>query len=134
MFQEFDFATGKTVDPRHRQVIIVLGDTVAADLLQQQLRQKSYPVKGNTTDLREGLALVAKNKLGILFLDADFENVDVLDLMGKIQTPFPEFKIIVVTANATKELLTQVMAKGAAGFLVKPLDQEAVIAVLERLK
>jgi len=133
MFQEFDFATGKTVDPRHRQVVIILNDAADADSLQQQLRQKSYPVRGNTTDLREGLALVAKNKLGILFLDADLNDVDVIDLMGKIQTPFPGFKIIVVTANATKELLAQVMKKGAAGFLVKPLDQEAVVAVLERL-
>ncbi len=133
MFQEFDFATGKTVDPKRRQVIIMLDDNDASDVLQQQLRQKSYPIKGNTADLREGLALIGKHKLGVLFLDADLEGVDVVDLIGKIHKPFPDFKIIVVTANATKEMLTQVMEQGASGFLVKPIGQEALTALLERL-
>lgn len=134
MLQEFDFATGKTVDPRRRQVIIMLNDEEEADKLQQQLRQKSYPIKGNTADLREGLALIGKHKLGILFLDADIDGVDAIPLMTKISSSFPDFKVVVVTANATKELLTQAMEKGAAGFLVKPVEQEALMTVLERLK
>ncbi len=133
MFQEFDFATGKTVDPRRRQVIIVLNEADQADQLQQLLRQKSYPIKGNTSDLREGLAMIGKHKLGLLFLDADLEGVDALELMGKIRKSFSDFKIIVVTSQATKEMLTQVMEAGASGFLVKPIGQEALNNVLERL-
>ena len=134
MFQEFDFATGKTVNPKWRQVVIMVNEEDAADKLQQLLRQKSYPIKGNTPVLREGLALIAEHKLGILFLDGDIEGVNAADLIGKIKGKFPEFKTIFVTSNATKELLTEVMAAGAVGFLVKPIDQEALQAALERLK
>lgn len=134
MFQEFDFATGKTVNPKRRQVIILLGDTAQADQLQQQLRQKSYPILGKTAEVREALELVGKHKLGILFLDADIEGVNAVDLLTKIRAKFPEFNVVITTANATKELLTESMAKGAVGFLVKPLGQEALQKVLERIK
>lgn len=134
MFQEFDFATGKTVNPKRRQVIILLGDGAQADQLQQLLRQKSYPVLGKTGDLREALELVGKHKLGILFLDADIDGVSAIDLLVKIRTKYPEFNVVITTANATKELLTEAMAKGAAGFLVRPLAQDALQKVLDRLK
>ena len=134
MFQEFDFATGKKIDPKRRQVIILLQDTEQADELQQQLRQKSYPILGKTGDVREGLELVGKHKIGILFLDADIEGVNAIDLMGKIKAKFPEFNVIITSAHATKELLTEAMAKGAVGFLVRPLGQEALQKVLGRIK
>lgn len=134
MFQEFDFATGKTVNPKRRQVIILLDDAAQADELQQLLRQKSYPIMGKTGDVREALELVGKHKLGILFLDADIAGINALDLLTKIRAKFPEFNVVITAANATKELLTESMAKGAVGFLVRPLTQEALQKVLERLK
>lgn len=134
MFQEFDFATGKTVNPKRRQVIILLNDAAQADQLQQQLRQKSYPIMGKTGDLREALELVGKHKLGILFLDADTIGANALDILTIIRTKFPEFNVIMTTANATKELLTESMTRGAVGFLVRPLGQEALQKVLERIK
>lgn len=134
MFQEFDFATGKTVNPKRRQVIILLEDDAQADELQQLLRQKSYPVMGKTGDVREALELVGRNKVGILFLDADIAGVNALELLGKIRAKFPEFNVVVTSANATKELLTEAMAKGAVGLLVRPLTQEALQKVLARIK
>lgn len=134
MLQEFDFATGKTVNPKRRQVIILLEDVAQADELQQILRQKSYPVLGKTTDLREALELVAKHKLGIFFLDADSAGGNVLSLLATVRAKFPDFNVVITSANATKELLTESMAKGAVGFLVRPVTREALHKVLERIK
>ena len=134
MFQEFDFTTGKTVNPKRRQVIILLDDAAQAEELQQQLRQKSYPILGKTGDVREALELVGKHKLGILFLDADIAGVNAVELLTKIRAKFPEFNVVITSANATKELLTESMANGAAGFLVRPLGQEALQKVLAKIK
>ncbi len=134
MLQEFDFSTGKTVNPKRRQVIILLEDAAQADALQQILRQKSYPVIGKTTDLRVALELVAKHKLGILFLDADSAGANAVGLLTTIRAKFPDFNVVITSANATKELLTESMAKGAVGFLVRPVNQDALQKVLERIK
>ena len=134
MFQEFDFTTGKTVNPKRRQVIILIEDETQAEALQQLLRQKSYPILGKTGDVREALELVGKNKLGILFLDADIAGINAVELMTKIRAKFPEFNVVVTSANATKELLTEAMAAGAAGFLVRPVGQEALQKVLAKIK
>jgi len=134
MIQGFDFSTGKAVDPKRRQVIILMDDATQADELQQLLRQKTYPILGNTRSAREALELVGKHKLGILFLDADIAGINALDLLAKIREKFPEFNVVITTANATKELLAESMAKGAAGFLVTPVGQEALLKVLSRFK
>jgi two-component system chemotaxis response regulator CheY len=134
MFQEFDFTTGKTVNPKRRQVIILLDDAAQAEELLQLLRQKSYPILGKTGDVREALELVSKHKLGILFLDADIAGINAVELLTKIRAKFPEFNVVITSANATKELLTESMANGAIGFLVRPLGQEALQKVLAKIK
>lgn len=134
MFQEFDFATGKSVNPKRRQVIIQLGDVAQANELQQMLRQKSYPIVGKTADLREALEWVKTHKLGIFFLDADNTGGNAIGILTTIRAKFPDFNVIITSANATKTLLTESMAKGAAGFLVRPLNQESLQKVLERIK
>lgn len=134
MFQAFDFATGKTVNPKRHQVIILLEDAAQADDLQQLLRQKSYPVIGKTTELREALEMVGKHKVGILFLDADSAGGNAMGLLTTIRAKFPDFNVVITSATATKELLTESMANGAIGFLVRPVGQESLQKVLERIK
>jgi len=134
MLQEFDFVTGKTVNPKRRQVIILLEDAAQADELQQILRQKSYPVIGKTTELREALEMVGKHKVGILFLDADSAGGNAMGLLTTIRTKFPEFNVVLTSATVTKELLTESIANGAAGFLVRPIVQESLQKVLDKIK
>ncbi len=134
MLQEFDFATGKTVNPKRRQVIILLEEAAQADELQQILRQKAYPVIGKTTELREALEMVGKHKVGILFLDADSAGGNAMGLLTTIRTKFPEFNVVLTSATVTKELLTESIANGAAGFLVRPIGQESLQKVLDKIK
>lgn len=132
--QEFDFAAGKTLDPRRNQAIAGLVEEADVAMLKNTLRARNLQFAGEAAELRELLALVRKSKTGLLFLDAEMPGVNIAELIPSVQKAFPEVKIALVGAALTKELLQQVAALGLAGVLAKPLNEEAIVKLFSRLK
>lgn len=132
--QEFDFATGKVLDPKRKQAIVVTADDAGVAVLRESLEAKRFQFLGHRTDIREALELVRKHKVGLLFLDADLDGVDVKTLLPSIKKAYAGFNVIVMTGQATKEMLSEVLRLGAAGFLLKPLEGDAVAKVLAKIK
>jgi DNA-binding response OmpR family regulator len=114
--------------------MIATADEGDGALLLDFLRQRSYKVLDKVSGLREMLALVGKHKVGILFMDADLPGLEALEMLTMLRGKFAELNIIVMSAEVTKEFATEVMTKGGAGFLVKPLTQDAIQNVLSRIK
>jgi response regulator of citrate/malate metabolism len=132
--QEFDFASGKVLDPKRKQALLAVESDADAELLKETLRQKGFQFMGREADLRSTLELVRKHKLGVLFLDGDLPGVKLNELVPSIKKAFPDFSIIVVSSEVTKELLSEVLRLGALGFLVKPVQTDALEKVLTKLK
>jgi DNA-binding NtrC family response regulator len=132
--QEFDFASGKTLDPNRRQAIVLSKEKSDSELLTDVFRKVRYKLLGCTDDVRVALEWVKKNKIGVLFLDADIEGVAVSGFMSSIGKAFPDFTIVLMTAKPTKELVEQTKTHGAAGLLLKPLKTDAASDVLSRIK
>jgi DNA-binding NarL/FixJ family response regulator len=132
--QEFDFASGKVLDPKRKQAILALGDDTDAELLKDSLRSKGYKFAGLAHDIRSALELVRSHKLGILFLDADLPGVKLNELVPSIKKAFPDFTIVVLSSAVTKEMLSEVLRLGAAGFLVKPVQADALDKVMAKIK
>jgi len=132
--QEFDFATGKVLDPKRKQAIIATTDDSDADLLKETLTAKGFHFLGRRNDIREALELVRKHRVGVLFLDADLKGVELRALLPSIKKAFDGFNVIVMTSQATKEMLSEALRLGATGFLVKPVKAEAVVKVLGKIR
>lgn len=131
--QDFDFSTGKVLDPKRFQAVVAVEDATDVAVLQKALLLKKYKFLGQVNDLRAALESVKEHKVGVLFLDADMAG-NVNELLPSLQKAYPCFNVVVISGNATKESLTQAMEKGAAGFLVKPVQSDSVVKVLERIK
>lgn len=132
--QEFDFASGKVLDPKRKQAILASESDADADVLKETLRQKGYRFMGQAADIRVALELVRKHKLGVLFLDADLPGVKLNELVPSIKKAFPDFTLVVVSSAVTKEMLSEILRLGATGFLIKPVQAEALEKVLAKLK
>ena len=132
--QEFDFSSGKVLDPKRKQAILGLEDAADAAVIQDLLRKKSYKILGQETDLRAILELVRKNKVGTLFLDADLAGVNVSELLPSIKKGFAELNVVVMSSSVTKEMLSEVLRLGAVGFLVKPVQADALDKVMAKIK
>ncbi len=130
--QEFDFASGKVLDPNRHQALVFSDDLSASDQIESYLRSKHYRFLGKGRDTREILELIRKFKVGVAFLDMDLGGVDVMGLMETLVKK-SKFKVVLVTESPTKELLQKGQDSGVAGFLVKPIAKEALEKTLERL-
>lgn len=132
--QEFDFTSGKVLDSNRKQAILAVENDDDVSVVKEVLRQKSYKDLGRETDLRAVLGAVRKHKVGVLFLDADLEGINVTELLPSIKKAFSDFNVVVMSSTVTKESLGEVLRLGALAFLVKPLQQDAVEKVMAKLK
>ena len=132
--QEFDFSSGKVLNPKRKQAIIAIESDADADVVKEILRQKSYKDLGRETELRAVLEAVRKHKVGVLFLDADLAGINIKELLPSIKKGFSELNVVVMSSTVTKESLGETLRLGAVGFLVKPLQQDAVEKVMAKLK
>ena len=132
--QEFDFSSGKVLDPKRKQAILAIENDADADVVKEALRKISYKVLGQDSDIRPALELVRNNKVGVLFLDADLPGINIRELLPSIKNAFSGFNIVVLSSSVTKELLSEVLRLGAIGFLVKPVQTDALEKVLAKLK
>lgn len=132
--QEFDFSSGKTLNPHRKQAIVLSDCNNSGDLLERRIRNNHYKFLGKTSELREALEWIRKFKIGVLFLDVDLENIESIPLLEVLKKKAPDFQVVLMSQAPTKELLTQGQSSGAAGFLVKPLEAEMVDKAIERIK
>ncbi len=132
--QEFDFSSGKVLDPKRKQAILALESDADAEVVKEALRKISYKVLGRETDIRAALELIRNNKVGVLLLDSDLPGINVRELLPSIKNAFPGFNIVVLSSSVTKELLSEVLRLGAMGLLVKPVQADALEKLLAKLK
>lgn len=128
-FQQFDFSTGKVVDSKQWQTVLYSSDDEAMTALRAVCRDKRYPFLGATDKEREVLELARKHKTGVFFLDADLEGLDIESVCATLRRMHKGFKLVVMSANATKESLAEYVRLGAGGFLLKPLKSAAIVKV-----
>ena len=132
--QEFDFASGKVLDAKRKQAIMALESDADEAVATEVLRKLSYKNLGRETELRAVLESVRKHKVGVLLLDADLPGITLNELLPSIKKAFPDFNIIAMSSTVTKESLSETLRLGAVGFLVKPLQEDALTKVMAKLK
>ena len=72
----------------------------------------------------EALAYIQSGKverIDLLVCDWQMPEVNGIDILQQFRIHYPESPFLMVTANATKELVVDAMRLGATGFIAKPL-------------
>lgn len=132
--QEFDFTSGKVLDPKRKQAILAVANDDDVSVVKEVLRQMSYKDLGRETEPRAVLEAVRKHKVGALLLDADLPGINVKELLPSIKKAFSDINVVVMSRTVTKETLSETLRLGAIGFLVKPLQEDALKKVIVKLK
>ncbi len=132
--RDFDFKTGKSIDPRRFQVVVVVDGDDDREVLHQAVREKKYRMMGQAQESRAALELLRKHKMGVLFLDMDMEGIDAGEIMSQVQRRFKDFAVVMLSGTVTRERIAEAKEMGAGDFMVKPLKKEAVSTVLDRVK
>jgi DNA-binding NarL/FixJ family response regulator len=116
------------------RLIIADDHPLLVDGLKSVLEEiKSIQVLESVNSGRELIDRLQKSVVDIVVLDLNMPQLDGLEVLKILKTQFPSVKTIVLTSYNQPELIKEIKALGAKGFLLKSspstMLKEAVIAV-----
>jgi len=112
--------------------ILVVDDEASARAgLTKLLKQEGYDVDA-AADGAEALLMLAERAPALVVTDLKMPNMDGMALLAKIRQQNPQIPTIVATAFGEVSTAVEAMRAGAADYLTKPIDFDALLVSVER--
>jgi len=93
-----------------------------------------FEVVGEAANGREAVDLAGQTKPDVLLLDIGMPNLNGLDAARQILTTQPDACILILTIHDTEQVVREVLAAGARGFLLKSDAARDMVAAVEALQ
>lgn len=119
----------------NRSIMVVDDDSLMREMLKAILRSEEYEVVGEAGNGEDAIALCAKLKPRMVLLDINMPKMSGLQALAAIRQAQPEVKVILISADATMDNVSQAVQNGAVGFVIKPFNAARVLdKVKEHIK
>ena len=92
--------------------------------------QEDIEVVGEAADGREALAITAELDPDVILLDLKLPVMDGIAVLRELRDAGLRARALVLTSAADRELVTLALHAGAAGFLYKDIDPDALVRAL----
>src|SRR5258706_16058900 len=79
-------------------------------------------------DSRKVLPLLEERAIGVVVVDLTMPHLSGQELLKQIREGHPEIPVIVMTGKSELQTAVQCMRDGAIDYLVKPVDQDRLVA------
>jgi two-component system, NtrC family, response regulator AtoC len=120
------------MSPTTRGSILVVDDDVAvARVMGALLEQAGHRVEVASSGER-ALEILAERPFDVVVTDQTMPGMDGLELLARVRDRWPEIPVVMVTAHGTVQLAVEAMKRGCADFMVKPVDREQLLFVVQK--
>ena len=114
--------------------ILIVDDAIfMRQSLKRALEAHGHIVCGEAGDGREAIAKFAELKPDVTILDITMPEMSGLDALKHIKAIDPDAKIVICSAMGQQAQLAQAIQYGAQDFIVKPFQEERMIAAIEKV-
>jgi DNA-binding NarL/FixJ family response regulator len=93
-----------------------------------------WEICGEAKDGREAVECATKMKPDLVLLDIGMPGLNGLDAARQIHAVCPETRILILTMHDTEQLVREVLAVGARGYLLKSDSARDLVAAVEALQ
>jgi CheY-like chemotaxis protein len=108
-------------------VLVVDDDSMMREMLKLILRSEEYRIAGEAANGQDAVMQSVSLKPDLILLDINMPKMDGLQALEEIRKANPATKVLMVSADATMDKVKEAIAKGALGFIVKPLNPASVL-------
>ncbi len=112
-------------------LLLVDDDTAILTVLSIRLRAAGYAVV-TAPDIATALAALTIHPIDLVLSDLRLGREDGLDLMERVHRTDPHLPVLIMTAHGTIPNAVEAVERGAAGYLEKPVDRNALFAGIQR--
>lgn len=116
-----------------RTAVLVDDNSSIRLLLKGILVDYGLDVVGQAANGEEAIHAAKAQQPNLLFLDVNMPILSGLEALPQIRAASPHTAVVMVTGNATRELVQQAASLGACGYVVKPVRPAYVQNFLNKL-
>jgi len=114
-------------------VLIVDDEPDTLEVLKDVLSRKGYRVV-TAEEGREALDKLKSESFHVVMTDIKMPHLDGFLLLETIKKNYPETEVIIFTGYSSIEMAVQTIKKGATDYVVKPIDVEKLLRIIEKIK
>jgi two-component system, NtrC family, response regulator HydG len=118
------------MNPKNR-IMVVDDEEAMRESLSAWLVKEGYQADQAESG-PQALSLLAEREYDLLLVDIKMPGMDGLELLGEVREKYPQTLVIIITAYGSIESAVTAMKSGASDYLLKPVDPEQMILVIEK--
>ncbi len=123
----------ESIPDKHTPILVIDDDEGLLLSIKATLVSSGLPEPALLSDSRNALELVRKHSFQLILLDLMMPHLNGMEVLKKIKDEFPDPECVIVSANDEVATAVQAMSLGASDYLVKPLNSEKLIALVNRI-
>jgi two-component system response regulator AtoC len=114
-------------------ILVVEDDAKHGAMCARLLERKGYHARA-ITSAREALTVLENNGVvDVVLADLQMPEMDGIQLLSAVKSRFPQVEFIVMTGYGTVKSAVEAMQLGAAHYIQKPLDQDELNILIQRV-
>ncbi len=113
------------------RILIAEDDELTLELLEKVLRREGYHVTG-VTDGQAAIEALRASPFDMVLTDVQMTRASGMEVLDEVTAHHPNLPVVLITAYAEPDAVMDAIGRGAADYLGKPIDVEAVRATVAR--
>ena len=114
--------------------LVVDDALVMRKTLVRMLEKAGHSVAGEAADGRQAVALYEQLRPDAVTMDITMPVMDGIEALKEIRRFDPVAKILVISALGQKHKVFAALEEGAAGYLLKPIQEERLLSAVQQLE
>ncbi len=115
------------------RVLLVDDEPLLLESLEIILTLNQIEISGMAHDGYEALSVLAKKPCSLALVDLNMKGMGGIELIARMKAEYPDVKILVLTTFYDDRNITQAIANGADGYLLKNSGKDAILGAIEQL-
>jgi DNA-binding NtrC family response regulator len=117
--------------PEKLKILIIDDEPIVGKRLVPALTKTGYEVEFFESGVA-GLKRIEEERFDIVVTDVRMDEVDGMEVLGRVREQSPHSKVIIITGYATIEVAREAMTKGAFDFIAKPFKPDDLRDIIQR--
>lgn len=115
------------------RILLVDDEPLLLESLEIILTFSGMEVIGKARDGQEALAILAENACDIALVDLNMKGMGGIELISHMKEKYPAASVLVLTTFYDDKSITQAIAGGADGYLLKDSGKEAILGAIRQI-
>lgn len=115
------------------RVLLVDDEPLLLESLEIILTLNGMEIAGKAADGNAALRVLAREQCGLALVDLNMKGMGGIELIARIKREYPHVKILVLTTFYDDKNITQAIANGADGYLLKDSGKDAILGAVAQI-